>query len=89
LEIQDDPASREYVAAVGVLNPVAGDGQAAMAFKRRTNTPRRTPKATTVRGSMVGALRLSSSKYRTSPALDINPPVFSPLLIHRDSRPRS
>ena len=39
-------------------------------------TPNRMPKATTVFGSMVGALRSSESKYRTSPALDISPPEF-------------
>ena len=36
-----------------------------------------------------GACGTGKTLAALAPALDINPPVFSPLLIHRDSRPRS
>ena len=44
-------------------------------------TPKKAPKASTVFGSILIVFVPSASKYRTSPALDISPPEFCPLLI--------
>ena len=41
-----------------------------------TKTPSRTPETMIVFGSIRMAFESSASKYRTSPALDISPPVF-------------
>jgi len=48
-------------------------------FIPKTKRPNNIQKAIIVRGSIRIALLDSSSKYRTSPADDIRPPVFSPL----------
>lgn len=43
--------------------------------------PKKAPNARTVFGSILMVFVPSASKYRTSPALDISPPEFCPLLI--------